>query len=78
MLFRSFSFRHGRRLEALWYSDERKGDGVFKAEAETVEGTNIFAVGSGVWEEELLRHHYVPEVSEQVRALDKVISGLGK
>jgi len=70
--------RHGRRLEALWYSDERKGDGVFKAEAETVEGTNIFAVGSGVWEEELLRHHYVPEVSEQVRALDKVISGLGK
>lgn len=70
--------RHGRRLEALWYSDERKGDGVFKAEAETVEGTNVFAVGSGVWEEELLRRHYVPEVSEQVRALDKVIIGLGK
>jgi len=70
--------RHGRRLEALWYSDERKGDGVFKAEAETVEGTNVFAVGSGIWEEELLRRHYVPEVSEHVRALDKVIIGLGK
>jgi len=70
--------KHGRRLEPLWYSDERKGDGVFRGEAETVEASNVFAVGSGVWEGELLRHHYVPEVSEQVRALDKVIAGLGK
>ncbi|KAK5098406.1 hypothetical protein LTS08_006539 [Lithohypha guttulata] len=68
--------KHSRRLEALWYNDERKGDGVFKGEAETVEGTNVFAVGSGVWEEELLRRHYCPEISEQVRAFDKVIAGL--
>lgn len=70
--------KHGRKLEALWYSDERKGDGVFRSDGDTVEGTRVFAVGSGVWEEELLRHHYVPEISEQVRALDKVIAGLGK
>jgi len=70
--------KHGRRLEPLWYSDERKGDGVFRSDSDAVEGTNVFAAGSGVWEEELLRHHYVPEVSEQVRALDKVIAGLGK
>lgn len=77
-LMSTLLIKHGRRLEPLWYSDERKGDGVFKGEAETVEGTNVFAVGSGVWEEELLRHHYCPEISEQVRAFDKVIAGLAK
>lgn len=70
--------RHGKRLEPLWYSDERKGDGLFMGEAETVEGTNVFAVGSGVWEEELLRHHYCPEISEQVKGFDKLVNGLAK
>lgn len=70
--------RHGKKLEALWYSDERKGDGLFMGEAESVEGTNVFAVGSGIWEEELLRCHYCPEIGEQVRAFDKVIAGLAK
>lgn len=70
--------KYGRRLEPLWYSDERKGDGVFRGEAETVEGTNVLAMGSGVWEAELLRHHYCPEVREQVKSIDKVIAGLSK
>lgn len=70
--------RHARKLEPLWYSDERKGDGVFRGEAETVENTNVFAVGSGVWEKELLRHHYCPEISGQIKVFDKVISGLAK
>lgn len=70
--------RHGKRLEPLWYSDERKGDGLFVGEAETVEGTNVFAVGSGVWEEELLRYHYCPEIGEQVKAFDKLVNGLAK
>ncbi|RMZ82176.1 hypothetical protein DV738_g1716, partial [Chaetothyriales sp. CBS 135597] len=66
--------KHGRKIEALWYSDERKGDGVFRGESETVEGSNVFAVGSGIWEEELLRKHYCPQVREQVTAIDKVIA----
>lgn len=70
--------RHGKRLEPLWYSDERKGDGLFIGEAETVEATNVFAVGSGVWEEELLRHHYCPEIGEQVKGFDKLVNGLAK
>ena len=70
--------RHGRRLEPLWYSDERKGDGVFRGEAETVEGTNVFAAGSGVWEEELLRHHYCPDISSHVKSFHKLINSLGK
>ncbi|RMD43409.1 hypothetical protein DV735_g1741, partial [Chaetothyriales sp. CBS 134920] len=53
--------KHGRKIEALWYSDERKGDGVFQGESETVEGSNVFSVGSGIWEEELLRKHYCPQ-----------------
>jgi nucleolar complex protein 3 len=68
--------KHGRKIEALWYSDERKGDGVFKGESETVEGSNVLATGSGVWERELLRRHYCPKVREQVVAIDKVISSL--
>lgn len=70
--------KHGRKLEPLWYSDERKGDGVFRGDAETVEATQVFSVGSGVWEEELLRRHYCPFASEQVRAMDKLIAGLSK
>ncbi|KAG9787980.1 Nucleolar complex-associated protein 3 [Exophiala dermatitidis] len=68
--------KHGRKIEALWYSDERKGDGVFRGESETIEGTNVLATGSGVWEMELLRKHFCPKVKEQVAAIDKIIAGL--
>ncbi|KAJ4512899.1 hypothetical protein HRR83_005241 [Exophiala dermatitidis] len=68
--------KHGRKIEALWYSDERKGDGVFRGESETIEGTNVLATGSGVWEMELLRKHFCPKVKEQVAAIDKIIASL--
>ncbi|KIX05835.1 uncharacterized protein Z518_03808 [Rhinocladiella mackenziei CBS 650.93] len=68
--------KHSRKIEALWYSDERKGDGVFKGESESVEGTNVLATGSGVWEGELLRKHFCPKVREQVVTIDKMIAGL--
>ncbi|RMZ92366.1 hypothetical protein DV736_g368, partial [Chaetothyriales sp. CBS 134916] len=70
--------KHGRKIEPLWYSDERKGDGVFQGESKNVEGSNVFAVGSGIWEEELLRKHYCPQVREQVMSIDKVIAGMAK
>ena len=59
-------------------TDERKEDGIFRGESDGVEGSNVFAVGSGVWEEELLRKHYCPRVRNQVNALDKIIIGLAK
>ena len=68
--------KHGRKIEALWYSDERKGDGVFHGESDSVEGTNVLSMGSGVWEGELLRLHYCPQVREEVRTIDKVIQNL--
>lgn len=70
--------KYGRKLEPLWYSDERKGDGIFQSDAETVAGTNVFCVGSGIWEEELLRRHYCPFAAESVRAIDKQITILNK
>lgn len=66
--------KYTRKIEPLWYSDERKGDGVFHGESETIEGTNVLAVGSGVWEQELLRKHYCPKVREQSAAIDKLIA----
>lgn len=68
--------RHGRKIEALWFSDERKGDGVYRGESSGIEASNVFAVGSGVWEAELLRKHYCPAVREGVIAIDKIIAGL--
>jgi nucleolar complex protein 3 len=68
--------KHGRKIESLWYSDERKGDGIFDGESESIAGTNVLAVGSGVWESELLRQHYCPQVREDVKALDKIIADL--
>ncbi|ETN39845.1 uncharacterized protein HMPREF1541_06071 [Cyphellophora europaea CBS 101466] len=66
--------KHSRKIEALWYSDERNGDGVFHGESDTIEGTNVLAVGSGVWERELLKKHYCPQVREQSAAIDKIIT----
>ncbi|EXJ89188.1 hypothetical protein A1O3_02253 [Capronia epimyces CBS 606.96] len=70
--------KYGRKIEALWYSDERKGDGVFRGESESIEGTNVLATGSGVWEMELLRKHFCPKIREQAMAINKTIAGLNR
>ncbi|OAL40257.1 hypothetical protein AYO20_00677 [Fonsecaea nubica] len=68
--------KHGRKIEALWYSDERKGDGVYKGDSESVEGTNALGTGSGVWEAELLRRHYCPKIRESVQRMEGAIRDL--
>ena len=65
---------HGRKVAALWDTEERKGDGVFDALRGDVEGSNPFA--STVWEGELLRYHYVPAVREGVRGVERVVKGI--
>ncbi|KAI4230410.1 MAG: hypothetical protein L6R36_000039 [Xanthoria steineri] len=62
---------HGRKVAALWNTEERKGDGVFDALRGDVEGSNPFA--STVWEGELLRCHYVPAVREAVRGMERLV-----
>ncbi|CAL8580911.1 hypothetical protein XPA_006627 [Xanthoria parietina] len=62
---------HGRKVAALWNTEERKGDGVFDALRGDVEGSNPFA--STVWEGELLRCHYVPAVREAVKGMERLV-----
>jgi nucleolar complex protein 3 len=60
---------HGRKVGALWNTEERKGDGTYKPLSETVEGSNPFT--TTVWEGEILRKHYCPKVREEVKAMEK-------
>lgn len=63
---------HGRRIAALWHTEERKGDGEFDAYAADVERANVFA--GTVWEGELLRMHYCPQVRDAVVDMEKMIA----
>lgn len=62
---------HGRKIAALWNTEERKGDGVFNALSQTEEGSNPFA--TTIWEGELLRRHYCPKVRDAVKIMEKNI-----
>ena len=64
---------HGRKIGALWNSEERKGDGAFDPLRGEVEGSNPFA--STVWEGEILRHHFCPAVREAVGGIEKNVLG---
>ncbi|KAK4252315.1 nucleolar complex-associated protein-domain-containing protein [Corynascus novoguineensis] len=65
---------HGRKVNALWNTEERKGDGTYKPLAETVEGSNPFT--ATVWEGELLRKHYCPKVKEELKAMEKELKSI--
>lgn len=61
-LLQQVSKVHGKKVASLWFSEERRGDGVFNAESSEVEGSNVFA--GTVWEGELARVHWDPRVRE--------------
>ncbi|OGE55372.1 hypothetical protein PENARI_c004G08894 [Penicillium arizonense] len=71
-LMNQVSKHHGRRISSLWHTEERKGDGVFNAFATDVEATNVYA--GSVWEGELLRVHYCPQVREAAIEIEKMMS----
>jgi nucleolar complex protein 3 len=62
---------HGRKIGALWSTEERRGDGVFEALKPEIEGSNPFA--GTVWEGEILRKHFCPTVREAVLGIEKCI-----
>ncbi|KAJ6096022.1 hypothetical protein N7486_006768 [Penicillium sp. IBT 16267x] len=70
-LMQQVSRHHGRRISPLWHTDERKGDGVFNAYSTDIEGTNVFA--GTVWEGELLRQHYCPQVRDAAIDIEKML-----
>lgn len=65
---------HGRKIAALWNTEERRGDGTFDPLRGEVEGANPFA--GTVWVGELLRRHYAPGVREGIGNLEGVIRGI--
>ncbi|KAK4157930.1 nucleolar complex-associated protein-domain-containing protein [Chaetomidium leptoderma] len=65
---------HGRKINALWNTEERKGDGTYKPLSDTVEGSNPFT--TTVWEGEILRKHYCPKVREELKAMEKELRGI--
>ncbi|ORY11898.1 nucleolar complex-associated protein-domain-containing protein [Clohesyomyces aquaticus] len=62
---------HGRKVSALWDTEERRGDGVFDALKTEIEGSNPFA--GTVWEGEILRKHFSPTVRDAVVGIEKII-----
>ncbi|KAK7530179.1 nucleolar complex-associated protein-domain-containing protein [Phyllosticta citribraziliensis] len=64
---------HGRKVAALWNTEERKGDGVWDpllaGGRGRLEASNPFA--STVWEGHLLRHHFSPAVREAYKGVEK-------
>lgn len=71
-LMNQVSKHHGRRISSLWHTEERKGDGVFNAFANDIEGTNVYA--GSVWEGELLRAHYCPQVRDAAIDIEKMMT----
>ena len=63
---------HGRKIAALWNTEERKGDGVFDAMRADLESSNPFA--STIWDGELLKLHYAPAVREGIRGIERIIT----
>ncbi|KAI9826380.1 MAG: hypothetical protein M1832_000297 [Thelocarpon impressellum] len=64
----------GRKMAALWRTEERRGDGVWDATGGDIEGGNPFA--ATVWGGELLRVHFSPAVREGIKSLEGVISAV--
>ena len=62
---------HGRKVAALWNTEERKGDGVFDAMRADLESSNPFA--STIWDGELLKLHYAPAVREGIKGIERII-----
>ncbi|KAH7374344.1 nuclear export protein Noc3 [Pyrenochaeta sp. MPI-SDFR-AT-0127] len=62
---------HGKKVAPLWYTEERRGDGVFDALKVEIEGSNPFA--ATVWEGEILRKHYCPAVKEAMGGIERNI-----
>lgn len=67
---------HGKKIAALWNTEERKGDGTYNPLSDSIEGANPFA--STVWEGELLRRHYSPKVRQGVGIVEKAFGTGGR
>jgi nucleolar complex protein 3 len=63
----------GRKINPLWNSEERRGDGEFDPLGD-METCRPFC--GSVWEGELLRYHFSEGVRDEVKDLNKLVAGL--
>lgn len=73
-LLQDVAHSHGKKITALWNTEERRGDGSWNPLSQTVEASNVYS--STVFEGELLKRHYCPKVREGVRQLEKSLSSI--
>ena len=71
-LIQKISKIHGPKIAALWYTEERRGNGAFDPLKAEAEGSNPFA--TNIWEGELLRQHYCPEIRDTVSIVETNIA----
>ena len=62
---------HGSKVNGLWDTEERKGDGVFDPLHVDIQGSNPFA--GTIWEGELLRLHFSFKVKEGVTDMERLL-----
>jgi len=62
---------HGGKISAIWYSEERRGDGVFDMTRADFESSNPFA--GTCWEGELLRLHWSEKVRHALTEIEESI-----
>ncbi|KAL9058432.1 MAG: hypothetical protein Q9162_001727 [Coniocarpon cinnabarinum] len=63
---------HRGKIDALWNTEERRGDGGFNALHGDVEGSNPFA--TTIWEGELLIKHVCPQVRDGVQTMYETLN----
>lgn len=73
-LINNIAKTHSQKIASLWNTDERKGDGVFDPWRGDFESSNPFA--STVWEGELLRLHFSPDVRLGVKGVEKMMHSI--
>jgi nucleolar complex protein 3 len=74
-LMQQVTKKHGKKIAALWHSEERRGDGTFDPLNGDVEGCNPFA--GTVWAGEVLRFHYCPGVREGLKGVEANVVAAG-
>ncbi|CUS15274.1 unnamed protein product [Tuber aestivum] len=75
-LLNKLAIKHGRKLSALFSTEEVVGDGVWDGYVDEPEMSNPFAATG--WEAVLLRRHYSPSVAEAAAALPGLFAGKGR
>ncbi|KAG0634804.1 nucleolar complex-associated protein-domain-containing protein [Tuber brumale] len=75
-LLNKLAIKDGRKLSALFSTEEVVGDGVWDGHVDEPEMSNPFAAIG--WEAVLLRQHYSPSVSEAAAALPGLFAGKGR